>query len=85
MAGLLIAAQVQEGIAVADNRLPLLFKQSLQLCHVLNDDRHRDLSASHGGQQLIELIREGYIGELVHEEMHMNRKPATVDLVSLVV
>ena len=38
MGGLLVATQVEELIAVADDRFPLLFKQRLQLGEVLQDD-----------------------------------------------
>ena len=38
MGALLISAKIEELIAVTHDALPLLFKQRLQLCHVLNDD-----------------------------------------------
>ena len=49
MGTLLVAAQVQKLIAVAHNTFPLLFKQSLQLRKVLNNDGNGNLPASHGG------------------------------------
>ena len=52
---------------------------------VLNDDGNRDLTASHGGQELIELIGERNIGELVHHEMHMNGESAAVNYIRVVI
>lgn len=42
--------------AVADDGLPLLFKQCLQLGEVLDDDADADLPGAHGGQQLVKFI-----------------------------
>lgn len=82
---LLVAAQVQKFIAVAHNTFPLLLEQSFQLRKVLDDDGDGNLTASHGGQELIKLIRQGDIGKLVHDEMHMHGQPATVNGVGLIV
>ena len=43
----LIAAQVEKFVAVAHKILPLLFKECLELCHVLDDDGYGDLTGSH--------------------------------------
>ena len=83
MGGLFIAAEIQELVAVADDALPLFFKERLQLRKVLNDDTDRDLPASHRGQQLVKLIRQGDVGELIHDEMDMDREPAPVDVIGL--
>ncbi len=63
----------------------MLLKQSLQLRKVLDDDRNGNLTASHGGQELIKLIRQGDIGKLVHDEMHMHGQSAAVNRVGLIV
>lgn len=57
--GLLVAAQIEKFITVSHNALPLLFKEGLELSEVLDDDAHGDLSAPHGGKQLVEFIRQG--------------------------
>ena len=59
MSGLLISAEVDKLITVSHNALPLLFKEGLELSEVLDDDAHGDLSAPHGGKQLVEFIRQG--------------------------
>ena len=82
---LLVTAKVKEFIAVTDDGLPLLFKQSLKLCQVLNDDGHRDLSGTHGGQQLIKLIRERDVRKLVHDKVYVNGKASAVNHVRLVI
>ena len=55
--GLLIAAQVEKLIAVADDGFPLLFKQCLELCQVLKDDGHKHTTGAHNGKYLIEVVR----------------------------
>ena len=62
----LITAQIEKFIAVAQNGFPLLFKQVLQLCDVLNDDRHEHITGTHGCQQFVKVIGQAHIGELVH-------------------
>ena len=85
MGTLFVTAQVQKLIAVAHNTFPLLLKQSLQLRKVLNDDGNGNLTASHGGQELIKLIRQSDIGKLVHDKMHMHGQSAAVNGVGLIV
>ena len=82
---LLVAAQVQKFIAVAHNTFPLLLEQGFQLRKVLDDDGDGNLTASHGGQELIKLIRQGDIGKLVHDKMHMHGQSAAVNGVGLIV
>ncbi len=48
----------------------MLFKQRLELGNVLNDDGNADIPGAHGGQQLVEIIRQAHVGELIHEKMH---------------
>ena len=78
MGGLLVAAQIKEAIAVAHDAFPLLFVQRLDLRHVLQDDGYRHLAGAHDGEDLIEVLRQAHIGELVHDKMDMNGKPAAV-------
>ena len=85
MGTLFVTSQIQKLVAVAHNALPLLFKQSFQLCKILNDDGDGNLAASHGGQELIKLIRQSDIGELVHDEVHMHGQSAAVNGVGLIV
>ena len=85
MGGLLVAAQIEKFITVSHNALPLFFKKGLELSEVLDDDAHGDLSAPHGGKQLVEFIRQGNIRKLVHNEMHMDRQPAAVYHIRLIV
>ena len=82
---LLVAAQIDELVTVADDALPLLFKQGLQLCHVLNDDAHGDFPGAHGRQQLVKLIGQGDVCELVHDEVDVDREPPAVPVVGGVV
>ena len=82
---LLVAAQIDELIAVADDALPLLFEQGLQLGHVLNDDAHGDFPGTHGRQQLVKFIGQGDVGELVHDEVDVDWEPSAVPVVGRVV
>ena len=82
MGGLLITAEIQEVVAIAHDALPLLFKQSLELCKVLDDDADGDLAAAHGGQQLVKLIGQGDVRKLVHHEVNGNRERTSVYMVS---
>ena len=82
MGGLLVAAQVEELIAVSDNGFPLLFKQRLQLGEVLQDDTDEYATGTHNGKNLIEVVRQADIGELVHQEVNGNWQCAAVNMVS---
>ena len=79
--GLLVATQVEELIAVADDGFPLLFKQCLELCQVLKNDGHKHTTGTHNGKDLIEVVRQADIGKLVHQKMHGNRQAAAVDVI----
>ena len=82
MGGLLVATQVEELIAVADDGFPLLFKQCLELCQVLKNDGHKHATGTHNGKNLIEVVRQADIGELVHQEVNGNWQCAAVNMVS---
>ena len=43
MGAVLVAAEVQKLVAVADDAFPLLVEQGFELGDVLNDDTHTDL------------------------------------------
>ena len=79
--GLLVATQVEELIAVADDGFPLLFKKCLELCQVLKNDGHKHTTGTHNGKDLIEVVRQADIGELVHQEVNGYRQTATVNMV----
>ena len=84
MGGLLVAAEIEKFIAVADDGLPLLFKQRLQLGEVLDDDTDTDFPGAHGGQQLVKFIGQCHIRKLVHEEMHRHGQAAAMHPVGAV-
>lgn len=72
MRALLVAAEIEELIAVTHDGFPLLFKQGFELGKVLNDNAHGNFPRTHSGKQLVELIRERNIGELVHDKVDMD-------------
>ena len=78
MCGLLIAAEIDKLVAVADNGFPLLFKQGFQLCHVLQNDADADSSGTHNGKNLIKVIRQRNVCKFVHQEMHRNRQTSAM-------
>ena len=47
----------------------------------MQDDGYADLPAAHGGEQLIKLIRQSYVGKLVHHAVDVDGQPATVLLI----
>ena len=49
MGALLIAAEIDHGVGVADNAFPVVFEQGLELGDVLQDDGRHDVSGAHGG------------------------------------
>ena len=79
-----VAAQVQKLVAVAHDGFPLFFIQRLELGDVLDDDRHRNVPAPHGGQQLVEVVRQADVGKLVHEEMPRHGQAAAMHPVGAV-
>ena len=86
MGALLVAAQVQERIAVAGDGFPTVFLvQSLELGQVLDDDGGANLTGAHGGQGFVELLRQGHVGELVQDHPHMDGEPPPVHMVGLIV
>ena len=56
MSGLLIAAKVEEFVAVTDNGFPLLFEQSLELREVLQDNADRYTAGTHDRENFIKVI-----------------------------
>ena len=63
--GGLIAAQVQQAVAVARYGLPGVLEQRLDLRKVLYDDGRGDLPAAHGGKAPLKVLRQRHIGKLV--------------------
>ena len=85
MSGLLIAAEIQELVAVAHDGFPLLFEQSLKLRKVLDYDTDAYLTRTHRGEQLVKFVGQRDVREFVHTEMDMHGKPAAVDDICLVI
>ena len=73
--GLLIAAKIQKSVTIAYDAFPLLVKERFQLGQILEDDADGNFPASHGGKKLIEIIRQGHVGKLVHDKVDMDRQP----------
>jgi hypothetical protein len=53
---LLVAAQIEEFIAVAADAFPLLFKEGFELCQILQDNRNGYTSGTHDAQNLVKVI-----------------------------
>ncbi len=81
MCGLLVAPKIEKGVAVPDEAFPIVLEQRLDLSHVLDDDGHADLTAAHGGQQLLKIVRQRDVGKLVHHEVNVDGEPAAVFVV----
>lgn len=73
-----ISAKVDHGIGVADDRLPFILEQGLQLGLVLQDDVAGDIAASHRRNDLREVIRQCDIRELIHPERGMDGETSAV-------
>lgn len=82
---LLVAAEVNHRIGVADDALPVVFEQGFELRYVLQDDRGRDVAGSHGRLQAGVAVRQGDVGKFVEHEAHRHGQTAHVHLVRLVV
>lgn len=74
----LVSSKIKHLVTVAQNTLPLLFKQRLKLGDVLQDNGHAHIPGAHGRQYLIEVIGQAHIGKLVHQEVDGNRQAPTV-------
>ena len=82
---LLVAAQIHQGVSVADDALPVILEQGLQLGDVLQNDGGHDVPGTHGGLKPCVAIRQGHIGELIEHEPHRNRQRPLMHLVRLVI
>ena len=56
MGTLLVAAQIEKFITVANNAFPLLLKQGFKLCQILQDYGNRHATGAHHAQNLVEVI-----------------------------
>ena len=74
----LVATKIEQFIAVAQDALPLFFKEGFQLGNVLQDDGYRDIPRTHGGQQLVEVIRQAHVRKFIHEKVHRHRQASPV-------
>ena len=82
---LLIAAEIDKGIGVADDTLPVVFEQGFELGNILQDDRGHDVAGTHGRLQAGITVWQGDVGKLVKHEAYRHGKAAHVYLVRLVV
>ena len=48
MGGLLVAAQIDKGIGISDDALPVILEKCLQLADILQDDGSHDITGAHG-------------------------------------
>ena len=53
----------------------MLIKECFQLGQILEDDADGNFPASHGGKELVKIIRQGHVGKLVHDKVDMDRQP----------
>ena len=74
----IIAAEVEELIALCYQRFPLFFKHSFDLSDVLQDNCTGKIVGAAGRQHIIETIRWRCIVKLVHDKAHMTRQSAAV-------
>ncbi len=58
---LLIAAQIDKSVGIANDALPIVLEKSLQLADILQDDGSHHIPASHGSLQAGVTVGEGYI------------------------
>ena len=82
---LFVAAQIHQGVGVADDALPVILEQGLQLGDVLQNDGGHDVPGTHGGLKPCVAIRQSDIGELVEHEPHRHRQRPLMHLVRLVI
>ena len=61
-----VAAEIKELVAVAEDRLPFLFKQRFERRHILQNDGHIHIAGAHDRKDLGEILRQADIAELVH-------------------
>ena len=85
MGALLIATEIDKGIGVADDALPVAFEQGFELGYVLQDDRGHDVAGSHGRLQAGITVRQGDVCKLVEHQAYRHRQAAHVYLVRLVI
>ena len=78
---LVAAAEEQQRVAVADDALPFLFIQRLDLLNVLHDDVQSDIVAAAGSQNLRIALRLGHIRPFVLNDTHRHRQTPVVLLV----
>ena len=63
----------------------MLFKQSFELRHVLNDDTDGDFTGAHGGKQLVKLVGQRHVRKLIHDKMDMDGEPSAMHNVSRII
>ena len=84
MGALLVAAQIQELIAVAHDAFPLFLEKGFKLCQILQDNRNRHPSGTHDAQNLVEVIRQRNIRKFVHDKVTMHGQAPAVLMVGKV-
>ena len=85
MGGLLVPAQIQQRVGVAQQSLPFVLKQRLQPRDILQHNGGHDVPGAHGALYLPEVAGQGHIAKLVHHQPHRHRQRPLMHLVRLVV
>ena len=81
---LLLAAEEQRGVAVADDGVGVVLVDGFELRLRLQDNGGRNLAAADGGNQLLKLRYLPDVGELVEKAADVHREPAAVEVIGLV-
>ena len=82
---LLVAAEVEHGIRVTQQALPLIFIKGLQSGNILQNDRRHDIAAAHGRLYLAKLVGQGHVAKLIHHQTDGDRQATLMQLVRAVV
>ena len=80
---LLLAAEKQQRIAVANDGIRVVLVDGFELGLSLQDDACRDFAASDGGDQLLKIGDLPNVCKFVDEAADMNREPAAVHIIRL--
>ena len=82
---LLVAAQIQQRVSVAQQSLPVVLEQCLQTGYILQDDGGHDIAGTHGALYLYKIAGQRHVAELVHHQPHRNRQRPLMHLIRLII